>query len=174
MALDLLNLITSFAVGTIGAGVAGAIIKKRFDAELDVWRSHRVWKEKSVTELLGPMYMQLERTRRAFQRWDRQNPYLEGKVVKEGNLAIRDLLLTKPSLVPPELRQHASELLEHYDVWLEEFERWRSSQADTKDAPTFIFAGPKGYAFPKDAEQGFVHAFEAYWTELYGEKSKKG
>jgi hypothetical protein len=172
MALDFSNLAASFAIGTVGAGIAGAIIKKRFDAEFDVWRSQRAWKEKSVTELLGPVYMQLERTRRAFERWDQKNAYLEGKVVREGNLAIRDLLLTKPSLIPPELRPHASELVQHYDVWLEEYERWRVSQPASQDSPAYIFVGPQGYEFPKPAEQGFVHAFERYWAELYGPKQQ--
>jgi hypothetical protein len=168
MSFDIPNLVLSFAVGTVGAGLTGAIIKKRFDSQMDIWRSQRGWKERSVTELLGPIYMQLDRTRLAFERWDKKNPYLEGKVICEGNTAIRDLLLTKVNLVPPELRKEASRLVQHYDVWLEEFVRWRVNQGVGEGGPDFIFVGPKGYQFPKEADEGFTRTFERYWNELYG------
>ena len=43
--------------------------------------------------------MQLERTKRAFARWNGKNLYLEAKIVREGNVTIRDLILTKGHLI---------------------------------------------------------------------------
>ncbi|WP_338695244.1 hypothetical protein V5279_03850 [Bradyrhizobium sp. 26S5] len=105
MPIDAANLVVSFLVGTVGAGVAGEIIKRRFTTILEVWRSQRGWKERAVTELLGPVYMQLDRTKRAFDRWDRKNLILEAEVVRKGNLAVRDLLLENPHLIPPDFAQ---------------------------------------------------------------------
>src|SRR3954453_12311963 len=102
--VDVANIVVSFLVGTLGAGIAGGIINKRFTTALDVWRSQRGWRENSVIQLLGPVYIQLDRTKRAFDRWDGKNLFLEAEVIKNGNLAIRDLLLSKPHLIPPELR----------------------------------------------------------------------
>ena len=170
MAIDPANLVVSFLVGTVGAGIAGEIIKRRFTTILEVWRSQRGWKERAVTELLGPVYMQLDRTKRAFDRWDGKNLFLEGEVVRKGNLAIRDLLLEKPHLIPPELRNDASALMQHYDVWLEEFDRVRKS--DAPNQPSFVFAGPSGYPFPTSADANFRATFRDYWDSLYASDQK--
>jgi hypothetical protein len=71
---------------------------------MTLFESSSVWKQKSVSQLLGPLYMQFDRTQRAYKCWDAKNLFLEGKVIRDGNLTIRDLLLCKADLIPPELR----------------------------------------------------------------------
>jgi Na+/melibiose symporter-like transporter len=56
-------------------------IKSQFEQQAVVYRSNREWRERSVAELLGPVHMQLDRSRRAFARWEQRNDFLEGKVV---------------------------------------------------------------------------------------------
>src|ERR1700694_2722603 len=122
--------------GLLGSGVASTIaaglllrrnsmlkaeIKRQFDERLKVFESTRLWKEKCLSQLLGPMVMQLERTKRAFERWNTKNLYLEAKIVREGNVAVRDLLLLNGHLIPAEIMPDAARLVEHYDRWLEEF-----------------------------------------------------
>ena len=141
-------------------------IKTAFAREMAIFQSNRAWREECVKNLLGPMYMQLDRTNRGFQRWKRQNLYLEAKVIREGNLAVRDLLLTKGYLIPPDLLNDAGAIVEHYDRWLEEFDRIRS--AENPDLGTaFTFVGPEGYPFPHQAEEHFRNRFQRMWAELY-------
>jgi hypothetical protein len=61
---------------------------------------------------------------------------------------------------------HATELIVHYDVWLEEFDRMRS--AATPSDESFVFAGPSGYPFPHEAERAFMDEFRRLQHELYG------
>src|SRR6266851_4883358 len=68
-------------------------IKSQYEKNMAIFQSTRSWKERSVTQLLAPLHMHFDRTSRAFQRWQADNLYIEAKVIKEGNLAIRDLLL---------------------------------------------------------------------------------
>jgi hypothetical protein len=176
------SLINSLVAGVISGSVISAIlglvfhrrtagieeeIRTQFQKSLDVSRSRRAWKEESLAELLGPIYMQLDRTERAFNRWTSKNLYLEAKIIREGNLAIRDLLLQKGHLIPPELLDDAGRFVEHYDRWLEEFEQQRLSENPDLDTP-FTFVGPAGYPFPVDAEERFREAFSKLWHELYG------
>jgi hypothetical protein len=164
--------------GTILAAVLGVIvarrierIKKEVEAQFsrmqDTFRSQRTWKERAVSDLLGPMCIQLDRTGRAFRRYEAHNLYLEAKVVRDGNVAVRDLVLRNPHLIPPELFGDAGLLIEHYDRWLEEFERVRGTAKPDPSVP-FVFAGPAGYPFPKEAEQRFHDVYRRYWVELYG------
>jgi len=154
----------------ISAGVVSAVIGLIFKGfvtrvETEV-KSKRTWKEVSVAELLGPLYMQFDRTKRAFGRWHDQNLFLEAKVVRVGNETIRDLLLTKGHLIPPELLEDAGKLIEHYDVWIEKFETKRSSERPDLETK-FIFTGVDGFPFPHESEEKFRRTFNEYWKELY-------
>lgn len=158
------------ASAVISAGVVSAVLGlifkgfvTRVEAEV---KSRRSWKEESVSDLLGPINMQFDRTQRAFKRWHTQNLYLEAKVVKVGNETIRDLLLSKGHLIPPELLEDAGKLVEHYDVWLEKFEEQRSTENPNLEA-SFVFVGPEGFPFPTESEEKFKNKFSEYWNELY-------
>lgn len=152
--------------GGVVSAVLGLFFKgfvTRVEAEV---KSRRTWKEESVSELLGPLNMQFDRTQRAFKRWKSQDLYLEAKVVKVGNEVIRDLLLNNGHLIPPELLDDAGKLIEHYDVWLEKFEEQRSSENPNLETK-FVFVGPDGFPFPTKSEEKFRTTFNEYWAELY-------
>ena len=168
--------------GLIGSSLATAIlgalflrrnklveseIKALFDESFKVFESKRTWKQQALFELLGPLQMQFERTKRAFDRWNHKNLYLEAKVVREGNQTIRDLLLTKGHLVPPHLMGDACNLVEHYDAWIEAFDRIRGDNSADSDT-AFVFVGPDGYPFPSTAEVNFKAEFRKLQSELYG------
>jgi hypothetical protein len=153
--------------GTVVSAIAGVLFTGYVTRVTEEVRSQRTWKERSVADLLGPMNIQFGRTKRAFDRWSQKNLYLEAKVIKTGNETIRDLLLTKGYLIPPDLLDDAGKLIEHYDVWLELFERQRGGkEPDLKSE--FTFAGPEGFPFPSDAETRFRARYQQYWNELYG------
>lgn len=141
-------------------------IKRQVNEGFKLFESKRVWQEKCLSELLGPVVMQLERTGRAFARWSAQNLYLEAKIIREGNSVVRDLLLANGHLIPPELFEHASALVEHYDYWLELFDKKRASSS-FDDLDKFVFAAPDGFAFPHGAEAAFKSAFRRLQKELY-------
>jgi len=145
----------------------GQRIENEVKHQFEILGSRREWKENAVSQLLAPVCMQLERTKCAFDRWSEQNLFLEAKVIGAGNRTARDLLLANGHLIPPELRADASRLIEHYDRWLEEFERKRSAEnPDLKTA--FIFVGPDGIPFPEEASERFRKVFNEYWHDLYG------
>ncbi|MCW5596603.1 MAG: hypothetical protein KIT42_12090 [Rhodocyclaceae bacterium] len=167
--------------GLVGSGLATAVfgllvlrhsktleaqIKGHFDERIKIFESKRAWKQQALSELFGPLYMQLERTRRAFGRWNTKNIYLEAKVMRDGNEKARNLLLKKGHLIPSQLIEHAGALIEHYDAWLEEFDRVRGTNAPTSDEP-FVFVGTKGHPFPSDAECAFKAEFKRLQAELY-------
>lgn len=153
--------------GAVASSIIGVIFHRyvtRIEQEI---KSQHTWKEQSVSSLLGPVNMQLDRTKRAFDRWTAKNLYLEAKVIKEGNQTIRDLLLAKGHLIPPELLEDAGKLIEHYDVWLEKFEKQRLANKPDLDS-AFTFVGPEGYPFPRQSADRFQEKFRDYWKELYG------
>ncbi|PLK46949.1 hypothetical protein [Uliginosibacterium sp. TH139] len=176
---DLLNLaVTGLLSSSVGAVIVGVLfvrhnktieaeIQEKLSRALKVFESERTWKEQALFELFGPLQMQFERTKRAFNRWTKKNLYLESKVVREGNETIRNLLLNKGHLIPPELMNEACSLVEHYDAWLEKFDRIRGD-GGTVSTESFVFSGPDGYPFPTSAEAKFKETFRRLQHELYG------
>jgi hypothetical protein len=158
------------AAAIISGGVVSAVLgilfkgfMTRVEAEV---KSRLTWKEESVSQLLGTLNIQFDRTKRAFDRWNKKNLFLEAKVVKVGNEVIRKLLLEKSHLIPPELLNDAGKLIEHYDVWLEKFEKQRLSENPDLDA-AFVFVGPDGFPFPSKSEEKFQEKYNEYWQDLY-------
>lgn len=171
------GLIAGITSGAVISTLAGFMLHQRtvtieenirhfFQQSIEVFKSKRDWKEQSVAELLGPVFIHLDRSKRAFDRWKNKNFYIEAKVIGESNLKIRNLLLDKPHLIPPELLTDAAKLIEHYDRWLEEFEKVRASSKPDLDTP-FVFVGPSGYPFPRESELRFKETFMQYWKDLY-------
>jgi hypothetical protein len=143
-------------------------IKMRFDELAARSSSKLLWKQQSVATLLGPVNMQLDRTERAFKRYEAGNLYLEAKVIREGNQCIRDLLLANGHLIPPDLLDDAGKLVEHYDRWLEEFDRLRDSEKPALDQPfVFVGVGENARPFPRSSADRFQQRFRQMWTELY-------
>lgn len=161
------TLLASLVSGAVIAAIGGAWIKGRMDQQFLEFQSTHVWKEKCLSVLLGPMVMQLDRCQRAFDRWSEKNIYLEQKIIRVGNETIRDLLLTHGYLIPDDLMGDAGRLIEHYDRWLEEFDKVRGG-AEPDLQQEFVFVGPKGFPFPKDAGTRFRERFRSMWKEVYG------
>ena len=164
---SILNMILSAVIsGGVASGLIALLFKGRVARIEAVVKSQRTWKEECVSRLLGPLYMQFDRTKRAFDRWNSKNLFLEATVVRRGNETIRDLLLENGHLIPPDLLNDAGKLVEHYDVWLEKFEKQRSAENPDLETP-FVFVGPDGYPFPRDSERSFREKFHDYWGDLY-------
>lgn len=179
---ELFDWIVKGSPGFLGSGLATALvgfvfhrrnkqieaeIKAHFDESFTVFQTTRAWRQQALSELFGPLLMQFQRTESAFNRWTTQNLYLEANVVRLSNQTIRDLLLANGHLIPPHLIECASELVVHYDTWLEEFDRVRGDPAKSADQK-FIYVGPKGFPFPRAAELAFKAEFETLQKQLYG------
>jgi hypothetical protein len=118
--------------------------------------------------LLAPLVVQLDRTKDAFARWNDRNLPLETHTIRDGNLKARDLLEKHSQLVPFQLQEARRKLVEHYDRWLEEYQKLRQGpEANPKEA--FVFVGPEGYPFPTDAEASFRARLEYVRNELGGQ-----
>jgi hypothetical protein len=170
--------------GGVASAMVGLLVRLFFDRRLTrateevktevartdfVYRADREWRERSLAEVLGPVYMQLDRTGRAVRRWQPGNMFIEERIMRDGNTAIRDLLLTKGHLLPLSLLEPAAQLIAHYDRWLEEFERVRGGdEADSsvRFVP-FVRVTEDGFVWPEAAQQSFVDAFHDSWAELY-------
>jgi hypothetical protein len=153
------------ASGFVSGAVVSTVIGFFFSRCLDIARSRRIFLEQSVSDLLAPMFAHLDRTRRTSSRWTPNNNYVEAQIIREANIAMRDLLLKQAHLVPPDLRDDAGKFIEHYDRWLEQYAKLRGTIPSNEP---FVFVGPEGFGFPSVSERRFCETYIQYWKRLYG------
>ena len=171
-------LIGGLLSGSVIAAVLGVLTRKRLltlESEIEDRFRKAVEARQSqwalLSEVLGPVCAHLRRTNMAFARWRELNLFLEQQIIAESNAEIRRILLQKYHLLTPDLRSPAMALIEHYDMWFEEFERQRRSQKPSAGTAAFVFAGPQGYPFPRSAEQMFEEALTLVHSKLLGADS---
>jgi hypothetical protein len=167
-------LLSSGVVTFIGEQLAAwraELIVQEVRAEFQRQEQVTEWKRQSLALLVAPVVMPLDRTRRAFLRYEANNRFLESEILYKGSLAFRDMLLGNGHLIPEDLREVSGRLIEHYDRWLEEYERVRGDRKLAPDEP-FVFAGPKGYPFPQGADKLFAQAYDGLVSELYGASAR--
>jgi hypothetical protein len=161
------TLITTILSGSI----VGLFLKGWLDRRMEAERFTRDWKEKSLSLLIGPVVMHLDRTKHVATRYrkttyaQKTTSYFEAQLMRDSNKAIRELLLSNGHLLPEELRVPAHKLVAHYDVWLRRFDA-KVAQEHPDAASTFDvgFAQP---TFPDDAAQEFKASFETLRKDLY-------
>ena len=139
-------------------------IKRQFDERFREFESTRLWKETACPncwDLAGPN----ERTKRAFNRWNSKNLYLEAKIVREGNETIRDRVLERTS-DPARIDGTCGSWSNTSTAGLRNSTSVHGCSPDNDDA--FVFVGTQGFPFPSDAEEKIIDTFRKLQRELYG------
>lgn len=145
-----------------------ALIKREFDNLAQKDNAHFEWRKNTV-ELLGQVYLHLNRTSLGFKNKysgiKDYDPYYEDEVIYDSNKHIRDLLIEKGHYLPPELLDEASRLVEHFDVWLTKYNQTRLVEKDIKTKQ--IYVGPDGFRFPENAEKMFKEKYIEMFKSLH-------
>ena len=132
--------------------------------EFEILSQDSEWKQKT-TELLGQVYIHLNRTRLAFEhkysQLQKYDAFYEDEIFYSSNKQVRDFLLENGHHIPPELLEEASKLIEHYDAWLIKYHNLRKVKKD--ELTLQIFVGPDGFPFPEKAED----LFKEKYTEMF-------
>lgn len=121
-----------------------------------------------LSELFAPMKIHFDRTKEAFSGWTTFNVSIENKI-KESNQTIRDLLINRRQLIPNELKEDASNLIAHYDAWLEEYDRVRPGGIRDKNE-RYVFVGPQGKGFPSGASDRFNDYYKKLLSKVSASK----
>jgi hypothetical protein len=104
--------------------------------------------------LLISLVRQLDKTKAAFER------YVPLQALWEGNSAALSLLKARKYLLPDDLKKDADQLIEHYEAWLSVYTSVVGDKELTTETP-FVFAGPNGCPFPREAERNLRERLES-------------
>lgn len=145
-----------------------SVIKREFEALSKKDNSYFEWRKNTV-ELLGQVYIHLNRLKLAFQnkysKIKEYDQFYEDEIILKSNQHIRDLLITNGHSLPPELLDEATKLIEHFDVWLTKYNQIRVLDKDTVTKQ--IYVGPDGFRFPENAEKMFKEKYVEMFNALH-------
>lgn len=140
----------SATLGLVGLKYAEKIkgeITQSVQTSLYDYQTDQEWQRRSLVELFAPLDVNLERSKRAYGRWQGNLRQEELEILRETNARVRKLILDNYYLIPSNLQMDASTLVEHYDIWLQTYNKPNVSEYDDK----FIVKelSEKGRLFPK-------------------------
>lgn len=159
----------------LSGSIVGFILKSLVDRRLERHRFTRDWKERSLSTVVGPVVMHLDRTARVAARFrekthkEKTTSYFDAKFMRDSNESVRSTLLSHGHLLAEDLRIHAHALMAHYDVWLRRFDA--KVALEKPDADSFFDVGFAEVSFPGDAAMAFQASYEKFREELYGIKA---
>jgi hypothetical protein len=166
------SFITQTLVATLLSGsIVGLLLKILIDRSMEQHRFTRDWKEQSLSIVVGPVVMHLDRTSQVAVRYqrthkERTTSYFDALLMKDSNEAVRSILLSNGHLLPEDLRGHAHALVAHYDVWLRRFDAKVALEHPTADSSFDV--GFAEVPFPEDAAKAFRDSYERLREDLYG------
>jgi hypothetical protein len=163
----------TFVATLLSGSIVGLFLKILVDRKLERHRFTRDWKEQSLSKVVGPVVMHLDRTSRVARRYQlthaqKTTSYFDAMLMRDSNEAVRSILLSKGHLLPEELRTHAHALVAHYDVWLRRFDA--KVALDKPDADSSFDVGFAEVRFPREAAKAFQDSYERLRQDLYDVK----
>ena len=113
-----------------------------------------------IQHLLGPLDTLLKRGEIAYKNYmSNKKTFLYAKIIKENNMRIRELILSKSYLLPPKQQSNAIELVAHIDIWIVLWNKLSKSKEHNLDDE---FSFENNATFPKRS----VESLLAYYQEL--------
>jgi len=128
-----------------------------------------ITKEEQFIRLISPVNFFLHLSRKAYAKYLANKIFLHAKNIRAANQKIYNLLEELPAYLPEELVDDAIELINHYGIWMAQFDEWKKGNSP-KLADLFVFYHLDDQsAFPKDAEQHFFDYYKNLKKELFYE-----
>ena len=124
-------------------------------------------KEEQFTRLVAPVNFFLHLSRKAYAKYLVNKIFLHAKNIRAANEKVCSLLKESPELLPDELFEDAIELLNHYGIWMIQFDDYELQKQPKLD-DLFVFNHLDNQsAFPKAAEQHFFDYYNQIKQELF-------
>lgn len=110
-------------------------------------------REAEFKEVILPLYLLLQLSRKAYTKYLLNKIYLHALVIRSSNKKIYDHLLTHLSQIAEPLQDDILELLNHYDIWMEQFREFETLKNPAVADPFIFYHIDEHSSFPQHAEQ---------------------
>lgn len=172
----------SLLTAVISSAITGIVIKWILDKDFASWEGQRSWETLSLSDVVAPAMMQLEKTEAIAGRYRTKTFYGDAISLRNSNIAMSNILLSKAHLLPSNLVALSQCLIIHYDIWLRRFdfalEKYKNDNDGLEPTPLTQFDigfseldHPKCGNFPDIALACFSLNYDKLRESLYGIKA---
>ena len=163
-------LVQTLVTTLLSGSIVGFFLKSLVDRRVEQHRFTRDWKEQSLSVVVGPVVMHLNRTYQVATRYkktskERTTSYFDATLMQDSNESVRTILLSNGHLIPERLRSHAHNLVAHYDVWLRRFDA--KVALEKPEADSLFDVGFAEIPFPREAAEAFREVYDELRKDLY-------
>lgn len=113
-----------------------------------------------LDEVLRSAIFELDRSERAYKAYLPEKKYLHAKALKRSNERLITLITKNSALFTGELRDCCLELIEHMDVWFDQFAQLEQDDNPSIEDPFVFKRIIETKAFPKGLREVFVRHLE--------------
>lgn len=125
-----------------------------------------ITKEEQFIRLIAPVHFFLQLSANAYAKYISNKIFLHAQNIKSANMKICELLTMQPEYLPEDLIPDAIELINHYRIWMMQFDDQAAKQQPVL-SDTFVFHQiDKQSGFPKMAEKHFLDYYQTMRSEL--------
>jgi len=125
-----------------------------------------ITREEQFFRLISPVYFFLHLSRKAYAKYLENKIFLHAKSIRAANIKICNVLENSAAYIPAGLFDDAIALLNHYGIWMAQFDEWEKERNPKLIDPFVFYHLDDQSAFPKEAEQHFFEYYENLKQEL--------
>ena len=125
-----------------------------------------VTREEQFTRLIAPVCFFLQLSAKAYSKYVSNRIFLHARNIRSANEKICQLLNEYPAYLPEALIHDAMELLNHYGIWMAQFDECRNENNPRLGDPFVFHQLDDQSAFPRSASQHFIEYYEKMKAEL--------
>jgi hypothetical protein len=112
--------------------------------------------QKSLEKLILPLIFYLKLSGRAYSKYLNNKIYLHALCIRSSNRKIYDLIVRYPQYIPEQLHPDAVELLNHFDIWQEQFIDEEMKKRPSLNDSFIFFHLDDQSAYPKKSEENIL------------------
>ena len=90
---------------------------------------------------------------KAYGKYMNNKIYLHALIIRSANRKVYDLIIKSLDILPDELQDHLLNLLNHYDIWFEQFNEFEIKMKPSLSDSFIFYHLDDQSTFPKQAEQ---------------------
>ena len=119
-------------------------------------------------KILKELYLLMQLSRIGYGKYLKNKIYLHALTIRNANQRIYQLLIGHLASLPPELEKASLDLLNHYDIWMEQFRLYEKEKLPAAGDQFVFHHLDEQCGFPKDAEKTIFD----YYLTVNTQKSK--
>jgi ABC-type Na+ transport system ATPase subunit NatA len=123
-------------------------------------------KEEEFRKFILPLYLLMQLSVKAYSKYMNNKIYLHALIIRSANTKIYDLIIKSLDITPEELHDHLLNLLNHYDIWFEQFNEHEMKMKPSLSDSFIFYHLDDQSVFPKQAEQKIFDYYHQLKKEI--------